>query len=605
MAKKISQLSLTTSLTGSEIVPILQGGTNKRTTLSAIRDYLNGAVALNVPTSFSHGTPTSSDCALSWNDSNVLPNESSLQIQISTDIGFASIVQTLNPSANATSATVSGLNPTTNYYARIKAVGNGTTVADSDWSPATSFTTAASGAAMNAPGSFTPTVVSDSQINLAWTDTNASPNETGIEVQRGYASDYSDAVTVNTTAANATSYNNTGLIPKTHYYFRVRAKGNGTTTTDSSWVNANAITNDAVALSNTVEAGGYITPAAGTSLYVAASEFHVLNYAQKERIRQNGTITQIKGYFDFTLGGGTVVYFDVWRLISTNNYQRIAHVDITSHIVGASTVTITGLSVAVQEGDFTGVSWIGDPGGTFLSVLSYASTGLYYKAASVTSGGEAWESRSALNFTYPWKIFMQAPVAVMIGDSIMAGFPGNASFIEAAHSNGWTTAIPYKVANALGWTYQNMAIGGQITLDIATRITADVVNLKPRIAFIEGGVNDANTGYTLSQIQTNYTNILTAMQSNNIIPIVILVLPWANGTNSQNQLLDQVNAWLITNVPTYGGRVVDARATVGQFRTGGDAGNLWDIQAAYNSDGVHYNASGYTAIAGVASGIFG
>jgi hypothetical protein len=66
-----------------------------------------------------------------------------------------------------------------------------------------------------------------------------------LEIQRGLAADYSDAVTINSPVANATSYNNTGLTAATHYYYRLRAKGNGTTTTDSNWVTANATTSAA------------------------------------------------------------------------------------------------------------------------------------------------------------------------------------------------------------------------------------------------------------------------------------------------------------------------------------------------------------------------
>ncbi len=84
--------------------------------------------------------------------------------------------------------------------------------------------------APSAPSALTATTVSSSQINLAWTDT--STNESNFVVARGTVSGgpYTDIATL---AANATSYNNTGLTPNTAYYYVVRA-------TNSSGASANA-----------------------------------------------------------------------------------------------------------------------------------------------------------------------------------------------------------------------------------------------------------------------------------------------------------------------------------------------------------------------------
>ncbi len=70
-----------------------------------------------------------------------------------------------------------------------------------------------------APTLLTATAVSDTQINLAWTD-NAT-DETGIEVERGI--DGVNFALIHTTAADVEAYNNTGLSAATLYYYRVRA----------------------------------------------------------------------------------------------------------------------------------------------------------------------------------------------------------------------------------------------------------------------------------------------------------------------------------------------------------------------------------------------
>lgn len=74
-----------------------------------------------------------------------------------------------------------------------------------------------------APSSLTATAVSTTEIDLAWTDN--STNETGFKIER--SPDGSTWVQIATAAANATSYNNTGLTDGTKYYYRVRAYNQG------------------------------------------------------------------------------------------------------------------------------------------------------------------------------------------------------------------------------------------------------------------------------------------------------------------------------------------------------------------------------------------
>jgi len=85
-----------------------------------------------------------------------------------------------------------------------------------------------------APTGLTATPTSATQINLAWTD--ASSDETGFEIERATAAG-GPWTLLTTTAANATSYNDTGLTTGTTYYYRVRATNAGV---DSANATANA-----------------------------------------------------------------------------------------------------------------------------------------------------------------------------------------------------------------------------------------------------------------------------------------------------------------------------------------------------------------------------
>jgi hypothetical protein len=77
-----------------------------------------------------------------------------------------------------------------------------------------------SGNALPAPSGLTATAVSDSEIDLTWTDN--SSDETAFHVERSPdgSADWAEIATV---AAGVTSFEDTGLACNTPYYFRVRA----------------------------------------------------------------------------------------------------------------------------------------------------------------------------------------------------------------------------------------------------------------------------------------------------------------------------------------------------------------------------------------------
>ena len=76
-----------------------------------------------------------------------------------------------------------------------------------------------------APSGLNVTLVSQNQIDLAWTDT--SNNETGFKVDRATDSGFTLGLTTVTVGANVTTCNSTGLTANTTYYYRVRATNSG------------------------------------------------------------------------------------------------------------------------------------------------------------------------------------------------------------------------------------------------------------------------------------------------------------------------------------------------------------------------------------------
>ena len=155
---------------------------------------------------------SSSEINLTWTDQST--NETGFRIERKTGAGgtYTLIVTT---AANATTYSDTGLADETTYFYRVQAVNS---AGNSTYSNEASATTPVSPPA--APATLSATAVSSSQINLTWTD--QSTNETGFQIERktGAGGTYAQ---IGTAAANATTYNSTGLADVTTYFYRVRA----------------------------------------------------------------------------------------------------------------------------------------------------------------------------------------------------------------------------------------------------------------------------------------------------------------------------------------------------------------------------------------------
>ena len=91
---------------------------------------------------------------------------------------------------------------------------------------------------LTAPGSFDAVSGSSSQISLSWTDVS---NESGYEID--YSEDAGSTwLDLTSPAANATSYNHTGLDASTTYHYRMRSVGDGVTYSSSAWTYDNETT---------------------------------------------------------------------------------------------------------------------------------------------------------------------------------------------------------------------------------------------------------------------------------------------------------------------------------------------------------------------------
>ena len=201
---------------------------DESTKTAASQNSSGGVSTLGIPaapTGFTATANFADSVSLAWTDAST--TETGFDIEVSTNAGstYSSVTTT---AANAVSYSHTGRLESTAYLYRIRATN---AAGSSSWVVASSVTTPA------AVQSFTATAASSTQINLSWTD--KSGVETGFRIER--STDNTNWSLVTTTAANATSFSNTGLTASTLYYYRIRSNSyNGTN--DSAWYTASATT---------------------------------------------------------------------------------------------------------------------------------------------------------------------------------------------------------------------------------------------------------------------------------------------------------------------------------------------------------------------------
>ena len=363
--------------------------------------------------------------------------------------------------------------------------------------------------------------------------------------------------------------------------------------------------------SDLVQVGPYDTAVSGTgnwgcggSCLAVGGSREFITIGQNYRIRQSGTLAQVRLYITSTTNV-TGFYIKIWRadgahydLVGTSN-------NLVGSLVAGSfnTLQLSSPITGVREGDYYGYRVeVNSSAYQMYAKLGVSGTTSYFlDNATPSTTDYNWTAQTNIpGAVVPIELYMQAPQSAFIGDSIIAGHPTHYSFLETSSTTNIASTIENQFGGLTGYTYQNMGVGSQTTAGISGRFTNDIVNLAPRIVAIEGGVNDIAGSVSKSTFLANWTSMLNAAQaSSKITTIVVLkILPWTNGTNTQMQTRDDWNNSLGALASGYSKAiVVDASSYVGQFRAGGDEGNLWNIKAAYNQDGVHFNQAGHGQIA--------
>ncbi len=164
---------------------------------------------------------SSREIRLTWSDQSLLEQSFKIERRVADDApGFRQVATV--PAADGTGSVVAyldgGLVPATRYAYRVRAANAG---GNSAYTGEVSARTLPNPPGV--PSGLGVSVVSQNELKLTWID--GSSDETGFKIERSL--DGMSFTQIDTAAENATSYSNSGLLPNTAYYYRVRATNDG------------------------------------------------------------------------------------------------------------------------------------------------------------------------------------------------------------------------------------------------------------------------------------------------------------------------------------------------------------------------------------------
>ncbi|MVM39318.1 hypothetical protein GO730_20040 [Spirosoma sp. HMF3257] len=269
------------------------------------------------------------------------------------------------------------------------------------------------------PARLTATVVSFSQINLAWAD--LSGNESGFQLER--SPNGTDSWTkIADLSADATSYSDQGLSPQTHYYYRVRAinaagpSGYSNTADATTPVGPPAAPQSlvATAASTTQINLTWTSVATATNILIEQSPNGTDSWTQIASVAGDATtygnagLTQNTRYYyriRATNASGPGPYSNVATAI-TPDAPPIAPARLTATVISATQIDLAWADLSANEASFEierspdGVTWtkIGDAPAnavSFQSVGLIPNTKYYYRIRAVNAAGPSGYSNTA------------------------------------------------------------------------------------------------------------------------------------------------------------------------------------------------------------------
>lgn len=152
---------------------------------------------------------------------------------------------------------------------------------------------------------------------------------------------------------------------------------------------------------------------------------------------------------------------------------------------------------------------------------------------------------------------------VMFGDSITKG-------------GDWATLLGRS-------DVKNSGFPGFTTSHLVWLLKENVIDLSPRVCFLEGGINDIGVGIPLDRTKSNYRSLINGLLEHQITPVVQSILYQQDNPESKVQV-DSLNSYLKAYCQNKNVYYLDINDKLSS-QTG--------LKAQYTTDGTHINQEAY------------
>ncbi|AXA36788.1 N-acetylmuramoyl-L-alanine amidase [Candidatus Sumerlaea chitinivorans] len=343
-----------------------------------------------------------------------------------------------------------------------------------------------------APSGLTATAVSQSQINLTWTDN--SSNERNFIVARATTSGgpYTDIATL---GVNVTSYSDTGLSPNTTYYYVVRASNSAGASANSSQASATTLPNPPAApsgLSATAVSSSQI------NLTWTDNSTNESNFVVARSTTSGGPYTDIA-----TLPANTTSYSNTGLSANTTYYYVVRATN-----AGGSSANSNQASATTPVPDII----VDNPSATFSGTWTTASSatdkyGADYRYATSGSGATA---------TYNANVPIAGNYRVSVWYSQGTNRANNAPY-TVNFSGGSLTYSVNQQTNGGTWvtlgTHYFAAGGGQVVIGTAGANPSVVIADAVRFTYLN---SNAPVTVTYDAVATEDGYVLESSETSNV-----------------------------------------------------------------------------------------